>query len=214
MVSLCLSFVISQANALVPEVMYEKYAEKNAETLKKHDRDVKQKLAQLEKKYGKKPNIIYILADDIGWGELGSYGGGKVVGKPSPNLDKMADDGMKFLSFYSEPICTPTRAALMTGRLAKRSGMDIVLFPGQSEGLSANEYTLAQLLSDVGYNTAMFGKWHLGERDEHQPTNHGFDYAFYTLYNGGAWPWAENSHYFDNENETIGEIPYNLDTPR
>ena len=96
------------------------------------DKQVQNKLAALEKKFGKKPNIIFILADDIGYTELGSYGGGKVRGAPTPNLDRMADDGMRFLSFYSEPACTPTRAALMTGRHPVRIGMLGVLFPGTS----------------------------------------------------------------------------------
>ena len=78
------------------------------------DKQVHEKLVALEKKFGQKPNIIFILADDIGYTELGSYGGGKVRGFSTPNLDKMAHEGMKLLSFYSEPSCTPTRAALMT----------------------------------------------------------------------------------------------------
>ena len=80
------------------------------------DKQVHRKLEALEKKFGKKPNIIFILADDIGYTELGSYGGGKVRGFSTPNLDRMADEGMRLLSFYSEPSCTPTRTALMTGR--------------------------------------------------------------------------------------------------
>ena len=74
--------------------------------------------------------------------------------------------------------------------------------------------TIAELLSDAGYRTGMFGKWHLGEHDEHQPTNQGFDYAFYTVYNGGVWPWADNLEFFDPENETVGEVPYTLDMPK
>ena len=80
------------------------------------DAQAQEKLAALEEKFGKKPNIIFILADDIGYTELGSYGGGKVRGFETPRLDQMADEGMRFLSFYSEPSCTPTRATLMTGR--------------------------------------------------------------------------------------------------
>ena len=87
------------------------------------DKQVYDKLAALEKKFGKKPNIIFILADDIGYTELGTYGGGKVRGFSTPSLDKMATEGMKLLSFYSEPSCTPTRAALMTGRHPVRIGL-------------------------------------------------------------------------------------------
>jgi len=196
------------------EPFFESQSEKNADQWNAQDSEVNKKLALLEARFGKKPNIIYILADDIGWGELGSYGGGKVRGTPTPNLDDLARDGMKFLSFYAEPVCTPSRVALMTGRLPVRTGLDSVLFPGETKGLVAEEYTVAELLSDSGYHTAMFGKWHLGDQDEHQPTNQGFDYAFYTLVNGGVWPWKENAHFFDADNETVGEIPYVQDVPK
>lgn len=199
--------------AYQPDVLFEQYRDQHAGEWRREDRDIDRKLVALERKYGKKPNIVYILADDIGWGELGSYGGGKVRGTPTPNLDTLASQGMKLLSHYAEPICTPTRVALMSGRLPVRTGLDVVLFPGQAKGLVAEEVTIAELLSKAGYRTAMFGKWHLGELAEHQPTNQGFDYAFYTLYNGGVWPWQENAHYFDADNVTVGEVPYQLDLP-
>ncbi|MEJ8569265.1 sulfatase-like hydrolase/transferase [Elongatibacter sediminis] len=212
--AILLGFASVPGYAYEPEQLFRTHQAKNAETWQQQDREINQRLEALEKRYGKKPNIVYILADDIGWGELGSYLGGKVRGTPTPNLDELANQGMKFLSFYSEPICTPTRVALMTGRLPIRTGLDIVLFPGQSRGMVAEEYTIGELLSDAGYATAMFGKWHLGEQNQHQPTNQGFDYAYYTLYNGGVWPWAENARYYDEDNVTIGEIPYELDMPK
>lgn len=178
----------------------------------KEDKSLQKKLSGLVRKKGK-PNIVFILSDDIGWGELGSYGGGKLRGTPTPHLDQLADDGMRFLQHYSEPSCTVTRIALMTGRLPVRTGVDNVLFPGNPKGLVAEEKTIAEVLSEAGYATAMYGKWHMGESPEHQPTNQGFDYAFYTMYNGGVWPWMENVHYYDKDNETIGEIPYQLDMP-
>ena len=190
-----------------------KLANVNQKQWRLEDLALSKKLSQLAKKSGK-PNIIFILSDDIGWGELGSYGGGKLRGTPTPNLDQLAQDGMRFLQHYSEPSCTVTRIALMTGRLPVRTGVDNVLFPGNPKGLVAEEKTIAEVLSDAGYATAMYGKWHMGESLEHQPTNQGFDYAFYTMYNGGVWPWVENAHYFDKENETIGEIPYQLDMPK
>ena len=124
----------------------------------KQDKQIDEKLDALEKKFGKKPNIIYILTDDIGWGELGWQGGGKHRGTPTPTLDKMAKEGMRFWSAYAEPSCTPTRAALNTGRHPVRTGLLSVLWPGQTEGLSPNEVTIAELLSDAGYHTAMWGK--------------------------------------------------------
>jgi arylsulfatase len=124
--------------------------EKDKDKWTAEDKQVNKKLAALEKKFGKKPNIIMVLTDDIGWGTLGSYGGGKVVGAPTPNLDKMARDGMKFLSAYSEPSCTPTRLALLTGRQPHRTGVNVVLWPGQKQGLVAEEVTIAELLKEGG----------------------------------------------------------------
>lgn len=211
--ALLLAMVWGESGAYQVDAAQQQLAEKNRKEWSSQDRAVQKKLAQLKKSNGR-PNIILILTDDIGWGELGSYGGGKLRGTPTPNLDTLASDGMKLLQHYSEPSCTPTRVALMTGRLPVRTGLDEVLFPGQVKGLAAEEYTLAELLSDAGYSTAMFGKWHMGEQAEHQPTNQGFDYAFYTMFNGGVWPWSENANYYDASNETIGEVPYTLDMPK
>ena len=118
---------------------YQVAEKKNKEKWSAKEKQISEKLAALEKKFGKKPNIIMVLSDDVGWGVLGSYGGGKVVGTPTPNLDKMARDGMKFLSAYSEPSCTPTRLALLTGRQPHRTGVNVVLWPGQKQGIVAEE---------------------------------------------------------------------------
>ncbi len=157
------------------------------------DKDIDARLSALEKKFGKKPNIIYILADDVGWGELGWQGGGKHRGTPTPTLDAIADEGMAFWSAYAEPSCTPTRIAINTGRHPVRTGLLSVLWPGQIEGLSPEEMTVAEVLSEVGYNTAMWGKWHLGDLPEHAPENQGYDYAFYGLWNGAPDNWPESA---------------------
>ena len=156
------------------------------------DRQIDQKLAALEKKFGKKPNIIYILTDDIGWGELGWQGGGKHRGTPTPTLDMMAHGGMRFWSAYAEPSCTPSRIAINTGRHPVRTGLLSVLWPGMPEGLSPDEVTIAEVLSEAGYNTAMWGKWHLGDNEEHCPTNQGYDYAYYGLFNGAPDAWQDS----------------------
>jgi hypothetical protein len=127
------------------------------------DKTVNAKLDALESRVGKKPNIIYILADDVGWGEMGWQGGGKHRGTTTPQLDEMALEGMRFWSAYAEPSCTPSRIAINTGRHPVRTGLLSVLWPGQDEGLSGDEVTVAEVLSDAGYSTAMWGKWHLGE---------------------------------------------------
>jgi arylsulfatase len=160
-------------------------------------------LAALEKKFGKKPNIVFILADDIGYTELGSYGGGKVRGFSTPSLDRMADEGMRLLSFYSEPACTPTRAALMTGRHPVRIGLLGVLFPGTvGMGLADEEVTVAELLSNAGYSTGMFGKWHIGGEPEHYPINQGFDEAVWSEGNPPWWGLNPSAKRTDNAGYT------------
>ena len=163
------------------------------------DKQVHEKLEALEKKFGKKPNIIFILADDIGYTELGSYGGGKVRGFSTPNLDRMADEGMRLLSFYSEPSCTPTRTALMTGRHPVRVGLLGVLFPGTSGmGLVDEEVTVAELLAKAGYHTGMFGKWHLGDEPGMTPIEQGFDEAVWSEGNPPWWGFHRGVKRTDN----------------
>jgi arylsulfatase len=152
------------------------------------DKVIQSKLAALEKKFGKKPNIINILVDDIGYSELGVYGGGKLRGAPTPNLDKLANQGMRLLQYYSEVSCTPSRLALNTGRHNVRMGVNQVDFPGTSGvGLPKEEVTIAELLSKAGYNTGMFGKWHVGFGDQYAPTVHGFDEAEWSGGNPAVW---------------------------
>ncbi|MCX7549470.1 arylsulfatase [Xanthomarina sp. F2636L] len=131
--------------------------------------------AQKKDKRPQKPNIIMLISDDTGWGDLGVYGGGEGRGMPTPNLDRMANEGMQFWSFYGQPSCTPGRAAMQTGRIPNRSGMTTVAFQGQGGGLPAPEWTLASVLKKAGYNTYFSGKWHLGEADYAMPTAHGYD---------------------------------------
>lgn len=128
----------------------------------------------------KPPNFIIIFADDLGYGDLGVYGHPTIK---TPNLDRMAHEGQKWTNFYAgASVCTPSRAALLTGRLPIRSGMSSnknrVLFPDSKNGLPASEITLAEQLKTVGYATACIGKWHLGHKEQYLPTNNGFDYYF------------------------------------
>ena len=193
---------------------YNRIAEKNAAAWAEEDKAISAKLAALEKKFGKKPNIIMVLSDDVGWGVLGAYGGGKVIGTPTPNLDDMAREGMQFLSAYSEPSCTPTRLALLTGRQPHRTGVNVVLWPGQKQGLVAEEVTIAELLRDGGYDTAMWGKWHVGDvYDEQLPHNQGFDYAEYSPYNGAVWGWQDSADFPRKYGGTAGKSAFWLDVP-
>lgn len=173
------------------DAYFEEAAVKNNASWAKEESEIQKKLQQLESKFKKKPNIIYILSDDIGFGELGWQGGGKHRGTPGPGLDDMAYQGMRFWSSYSEPSCTPSRVAIMTGRHPVRTGLTSVLWPGQVDGLSPEEVTLAEVLSAKGYHTAMWGKWHMGEEAEHAPENQGFDYAYYGLFNGAPDLWPD-----------------------
>ena len=176
----------SVSGAQQPDAEYLAREKQFGERWATEDQQVRARLASLQERHGKKPNIVFILADDIGYTELGCYGGGKVRGFSTPNLDRMADEGMRLLSFYSEPACTPTRVALMTGRHPVRVGMLGVLFPGTvGMGLVEEEVTVAELLSDAGYATGMFGKWHLGGEEEHHPTSQGFDEAVWSEGNPG-----------------------------
>lgn len=124
-----------------------------------------------------KPNVIVILADDLGYGDLSCYGADDIA---TPNIDRMATEGAKFSSFYVSPVCSPTRAALMTGSHSTRVGIGGVMFPRNHHGLNPDEITLPELLKDQGYATAIIGKWHLGNEDMFQPLNHGFDYWYGT----------------------------------
>jgi arylsulfatase A-like enzyme len=122
------------------------------------------------------PNFIIILADDQGYGDLGSYGHPTIR---TPNLDRMAAEGQRWTSFYAAPVCTPSRAQLMTGRLAVRTGLaGGVLFPDSTGGLQPTEITIAEVLKARGYATAAVGKWHLGVLPEYLPMNQGFDSYF------------------------------------
>ncbi|NGX58510.1 MAG: Arylsulfatase [Chlamydiae bacterium] len=206
LIAMCFSL-----NAVQHDMAYIKWEDKHQDLLKSDNQKVNEKLRALEKRFGKKPNIIYILADDIGWGELGCYLGGKVRGTPTPELDNMADEGMKFLSSYSEPSCTPSRIAIMTGRHPFRTGVDGVYWPGSDEGLPTEEVLIPQLLSKAGYKTAMWGKWHLGEAEKFAPENRGFDYAYYTVYNGAPFAWVDvEGHY---EKETVPGSAFFYDFP-
>ena len=183
-------------SAMQPDAPYLQLEKKNKAKWQAEDKQIDAKLAALEKKFGKKPNIIYILADDVGWGEMGWQGGGKHRGTPTPELDKIALEGMRFWTAYAEPSCTPSRIAINTGRHPVRTGLLSVLWPGQTDGLSGKEVTVAEVLSKAGYNTAMWGKWHLGEEPEHLPERQGYDYAYYGLWNGAPdnWPGSYDQY--------------------
>jgi arylsulfatase len=153
------------------------------------DREIDKKLAAIRKKNGdKKPNIVYILIDDMGFGEFGMPELNKIRGGRTPNLDELAKEGMMFTRFYAENICTSTRVAFMTGRYAVRTGMELTkVTPPEGVGFNDKEVTIAELLSAAGYATHHIGKWHMGDIKEAYPTNQGFDYASFPMHNQVAY---------------------------
>jgi arylsulfatase A-like enzyme len=149
-----------------------------------------------------KPNILLIVSDDTGFGDLGPYGGGIGRGMPTPNIDRMAKEGMTFWSFYAQPSCTPGRAAMQTGRIPNRSGMTTVAFQGQGGGLPAAEWTLASVLKTGGYETYFTGKWHLGEADYALPNAQGYDNMKYCgLYHLNAYTYGDPTWFPDMDPE-------------
>jgi len=129
-----------------------------------------------------RPNVIVIMTDDMGYADLGCYGSRDIK---TPHIDRLAAEGLRLTNFYSNgPVCSPTRAALMTGRWQQRVGLEWAIYPGQKDpGLLVSETSLARMLKDAGYATAMTGKWHLGYKSEFGPNAHGFD-EFFGLLSG------------------------------
>jgi arylsulfatase A-like enzyme len=137
-----------------------------------------------------RPNILFMLADNLGYGEIGVYGGGITRGAPTPRIDKLAAEGLRLTNMNMEAQCTPSRSAILTGRYAIRSGTHSVPFGGVADGLTQWEITIAEALSAAGYATALYGKWHLGSNDGRLPNDQGFDewYGIPRTTDEAMWP--------------------------
>jgi arylsulfatase len=168
----------------------------------------------------RQPNIVLVFMDNFGWGELGVYGGGILRGAPTPRIDRLADEGLRLLNFNVEAQCTPSRAAILTGRYAIRTGNATIPIETPVYGLTQWEYTMAEMLSDVGYTTGMFGKWHLGHTEGRFPTDQGFDewYGIPNSSDESAWPddtrFRPESHPFARAEHVMegrrGEAPKDI----
>jgi len=159
-------------------------------------------MAASDKGPAARPNVVFILGDNIGYGDMGPYGGGELRGCPTPNADRLAREGLRLTQFMVESTCTPSRAALMTGQYSIRNGLSLIASPGSPFQLPGDAYTMGRLFKDAGYGTAIFGKWHLGADDYAQPTSHGFD-EFYGIPLDTSWndaitvPLIMMTHSFD-----------------
>ena len=142
--------------------------------------------AQKETKTDQSPNFVVVFIDDMGYGDVGCYG---ATGYATPNLDKMASEGMRFTNFYSaQPVCSASRAGILTGCYPNRIGISGALFPQDEVGINPNETTIAEMLKEKGYATGIFGKWHLGHHKEFLPLQHGFDEYVGLPYSNDMWP--------------------------
>ena len=155
------------------------------------DSELDARLAELEAKHGQKPNIVHVMWDDMAFGDAGIPALNKVRGFETPNCNRMAAEGALYTRYYTEAACTPSRAAVLTGRYAVRSGMYNVAFPIEAAGLAGEEVTTAEVLSEAGYATAFYGKWHLGDIEESYPHNQGFDETLFTPYNQVLSLWNQ-----------------------
>ena len=169
-------------HGIVHDSEFQRLWEQKGQQWATEDKEIEQKLDELRQKHGKRPNIIHIIWDDMKYGAIGHPMLNNVTGYKSPNINKLAAEGLTFTRMYSEPSCTPTRVAAMTGRYPVRSGMIFPIFPIHRMGLPGSEVTIAEVLDD-DYNTGFFEKSHFGDQEEAYLHNQGFDEAIFTLYN-------------------------------
>ncbi len=187
-VLLCLSATISTAQdaPIIHDAEYYILEAQNAEQWAEDNAEVDQLLEDFRSSNdGKPPNIINILIDDIGFGDLGIPELNAVRGYSTPHINAFSDEAMRMVRMYTEPSCTPTRVAMMTGRLPVRMGMGDTTVDIAGFGLPADEVTLAEILSDAGYATVHVGKWHMGDIPEAWPHNQGFDWAGFPVHQQG-----------------------------
>jgi arylsulfatase A-like enzyme len=146
----------------------------------------------------KRPNVVMLMTDDTGWNDFGAYtGGGQALGHPTPNIDRIAKEGATFTTWYGQASCTAGRASFMTGRIPIRSALSIVVAPGDENALKKETPTIAEFFKKNGYSTYYSGKWHLGDKPESYPIEHGFDeMKAFAAYYPGVYTYADTSKWF------------------
>jgi arylsulfatase len=174
---------IAEDGPIIHDAEYRIIERQHGDRWAAEDKEIDTKLAEIrERNGGKPPNILYILLDDVGFGEIGIPDLDVIRGYSTPNIASFANEGMFMARMYTEPSCTPTRVAMMTGRHPVRTGFDEAKAVPEGEGLAASEVTLAEVLSEAGYATVHIGKWHLGDIEESYAFNQGFDYAEHPIH--------------------------------
>ena len=178
-----LSNGLQAAGKIIHDGEYNFLMAQHGEKWAKEDKEIDAKLAEIRKKNGgKRPNILYILIDDVSFGQMGNRKMNYVMGVETPSINKLSDEGLNLMRMYTEPSCTPTRTAFLTGRHPIRAGVKEVKVALVGEGLGGEEVTIAEILSAAGYATSHVGKWHQGDIEQAYPHNQGFDYAAFPLH--------------------------------
>ena len=174
------------ADEIIHDAEYAIIEAQNGEAWAADDKALDKKLAEIRKKNGgKPPNIVYILLDDVGFGEIGMDELSVIRGYKTPNMAALAKEGLSLQRMYSEPSCTPTRVAMMTGRHPVRTGLNEAKATIAGEGLSGEEVTIAEVLRDAGYYTSHVGKWHMGDIEQAYASNQGFMHAEFPIHQQG-----------------------------
>jgi arylsulfatase len=200
----------AQDSGIVHDAEYYVLKKQHAVAWAENDAQVDKLLADFRSRNeGKPPNIFYILIDDMGFGDMGMPEMNAVRGYSTPNINQLADESMRFARMYTEPSCTPSRVAFMTGRQPHRNGMGDTAVDISGFGLAAEEVTIAEVLKSVGYNTSHVGKWHMGDIQEAWPTYQGFDYAAFPIHQQGQLAIFNEDAAKEEITMAIGEDNYN-----